>query len=74
MNKVVEVSVIYYFACSNCSILFNGFYVLGLSAACKISLELTISSVLILLLGSESCVMGLLSLCLVVAGGCFVQV
>ena len=33
------------------------------------SLELTISTVLILLLGSDFCVMGVLSLCLLVARG-----
>ena len=39
-----------------------------LSAACKMSLECTISTVLILLLGPDSGVLGVVSFCLPVAG------
>ena len=65
--------MIYYFACSYFSILFDRFYIselqMVLSVACKMLLELIISAVLTLLRGSNSCAMGVVSLCLMVAGG-----
>ena len=46
----------------------------GPSAGCKVSLELFTSTVLMFLLVLHYCLMGVVSLCLMVAGGCLVQV
>ena len=71
-------NVIYCYACSNWShFIWQVLYfrvVVGLSAACKMSLELTISTVLILLLGQNSCVTVLVSFCLVAGLDCKVHI